>query len=172
MGNLVSCSARKGRKAAAARVILPGGEIRRLREPVKAAEIMLEHPTHFLVNAGSLTAGRRFSPLSADQDLESGNVYAAFPMKRLSSVITAADVAVLLVAAKKSPAKRLSAGNAAKVSPAEGGDETPGNDVGRLGVTSGFVGQEYRHRLSLCRSKKPLLETIIEEPVRTRVRLL
>ncbi|GKC94127.1 hypothetical protein Tco_1159569, partial [Tanacetum coccineum] len=53
----------------AARVIFPSGEIRQYKEPVKAAEIMFECPNFFLVNSESLNINRRFSPLSADEEL-------------------------------------------------------------------------------------------------------
>nr|GMD68228.1 uncharacterized protein LOC109157229 [Ipomoea batatas] len=151
----------------AARVILPGGEIRQFREAVKAAELMLEHPAYFLVNSRSLNMGRRFSALSADEDLEFGNVYIMFPMKRVNSVITAADMAVLLMAAN-SAAKRISGSANVKVSPdvaAATAGESPENDVS---PSDAFAGLEFRHRLSSCRSKKPVLETIVEEPIRVR----
>ncbi|VFQ78153.1 unnamed protein product [Cuscuta campestris] len=163
MGNQFSCRSvgvSEQIQAVSCKVLLPGGELRLLREPVKAAEIMLEHPAHFLVNAGSLVAGRRFSALAADDDLAFGNAYVVFPMKWLGSVITAEDVSVLV---RTAAAKRACSGSAGKVSPADG---SPVNDVDRLGAAA-----EYRqHRLSSCRSKKPLLETIVEEPDRIRGR--
>nr|GMD70380.1 uncharacterized protein LOC109157229 [Ipomoea batatas] len=169
MGNLTSCSIRGPRVGStkAARVILPGGEIRQFREAVKAAELMLEHPAYFLVNSRSLNMGRRFSALSADEDLEFGNVYIMFPMKRVNSVITAADMAVLLMAAN-SAAKRISGSANVKVSPdvaAATAGESPENDVS---PSDAFAGLEFTHRLSSCRSKKPVLETIVEEPIRVR----
>ncbi|XP_019160675.1 PREDICTED: uncharacterized protein LOC109157229 [Ipomoea nil] len=173
MGNFTSCSIRGPRVGTtkAARVVLPGGEIRQFREPVKAAELMLEHPAYFLVNSRSLNMGRRFAALSADEDLEFGNVYIMFPMKRVNSVVTAADMAVLLMAANSAP-KRISGSGNVKVSPdvaastaGEGAGESPESEVSR---SDAFAGLEFTHRLSSCRSKKPLLETIVEEPIRVR----
>lgn len=153
----------------AARVIFPGGEIRQFRDPVKAAELMLDCPTFFLVNSRSLTIGRRFSPLTADEDLEFGNLYVMFPMQRVNSVTMAADVAVFLMAAK-SAAKRISAGNV-KISPESGGDleETAGATT--VGIEVGgeaFPVPEYRYRMSACRSRRPMLDTITEEPLSSR----
>ncbi|GJV74524.1 F-box domain containing protein [Tanacetum coccineum] len=91
----------------AARVIFPSGEIRQYKEPVKAAEIMFECPNFFLVNSQSLNINRRFSPLSADEELEYGNIYIMFPMRRLNSMVTHADMAVFWMAAN-SAAKRIS----------------------------------------------------------------
>nr|KYP35847.1 hypothetical protein KK1_043084 [Cajanus cajan] len=97
MGNYVSCTLAPPlmKNAKATRVIIPTGEVKQFREIVKAAELMLEHPNYFLVNSRSLHIGRRFSPLAADEDLEFGNVYIFFPMRRVNSLVTPADMAVL-----------------------------------------------------------------------------
>lgn len=171
MGNFTSCTrlSHPMKNSKAARVIFPGGEIRQFRDPVKAAELMLDCPTFFLVNSRSLTIGRRFSPLTADEDLEFGNLYVMFPMQRVNSVTMAADVAVFLMAAK-SAAKRISAGNV-KISPESGGDleETAGATT--VGIEVGgeaFPVPEYRYRMSACRSRRPMLDTITEEPLSSR----
>ncbi|CAK8573954.1 unnamed protein product [Lathyrus sativus] len=170
MGNYVSCTLAPQlmRNAKATRVILPTGEVKQFREIMKAAELMLENPNYFVVNSRSLRISTRFSPLAADEELEFGNVYIFFPMRRLNSVVTGADMAVLFLAAN-SAAKRLRAGKT-RVQPDEstgGGVENDEKEcVPRLsleGVDSGFS-----YRLSYCRSKKPLLETINEEPIRSR----
>ncbi|XP_060184293.1 uncharacterized protein LOC132613982 [Lycium barbarum] len=163
MGNLTSCTIIPTIKnSKAARVVLPCGQIRQFREHVKAAEIMLENPNYFLVNSSSLNIGRRFSALSADEDLEFGNVYIMFPMKRVNSVVTASDMTMLLLAANSAP-KRISNGNV-KISP----ESPPESMTESTPETEVFpVGQEMKYRLS-CRSRKPSLETIMEEPVSSR----
>ncbi|XP_014512882.1 uncharacterized protein LOC106771422 [Vigna radiata var. radiata] len=173
MGNYVSCTLAPPlmKNSKATRVIIPTGEVKQFREITKAAELMLEHPTYFLVNSRSLHIGRRFSALAADEDLDFGNVYIFFPMRRLNSVVTAADMAVLFLAAN-SAAKRLSRGKT-RVLPDNGGGEVEKNsdaerevEIPRLsleGVDSGF-----QYRLNCCRSRKPALETISEEPARLR----
>ncbi|KVH96232.1 Protein of unknown function DUF4228 [Cynara cardunculus var. scolymus] len=102
--NLMISPRMKSNKAA--RVIFPTGEIRQFQESVKAAEIMLDCPNFFLVNSQSLNINRRFSPLSADEELESGNFYIMFPMRRLNSMITPADMALFWMSAN-SAAKRI-----------------------------------------------------------------
>ncbi|CAL5396665.1 unnamed protein product [Camellia sinensis] len=164
MGNYVSCSfiSPTMKNSKSARVIFPGGEIRQFRHPVKAAELMLECPTFFLVNSRSLNIGRRFSALAADEDLEFGNVYVMFPMKRVNSVVTAADVAVFFMAAN-SAAKRISGGTV-RISPASG-------DVSEnvaATVTVEFPVPEFQHRLAVCKSRRPVLDTITEEPLFSR----
>ncbi|KAK9074527.1 hypothetical protein SSX86_007125 [Deinandra increscens subsp. villosa] len=137
----------------AARVIFPSGEIRQFREPVKAAEIMFETPAFFLVNSRSLNINRRFSPLSADEDLEPGNIYIMFPMRRRNSIVTPADMAGFWMAGN-SAGKRISG----RVSPEMkcGGGVTVPEEV---------EVPEFSYRTAVCRSKKPLLDTIVEEPV-------
>ncbi|KDP34983.1 hypothetical protein JCGZ_09271 [Jatropha curcas] len=181
MGNFVSCTLATPliKSAKAARVILPGGEVRQFREQIKAAELMLECPNFFLVNSQSLHIGRRFSALAADEEVEFGNVYIMFPMKRLNSVVTAADMAVLFLAAN-SAAKRISGAgnnNKGRILPESGGvinlqeNLEMGSEDGESSSTEEiavFPMAEYQYRLSVCRSRKPMLETIKEEPVRSR----
>jgi hypothetical protein len=100
-----------------------------------------------------------------------------FPMKRVFSTVTAADMAVFFMTAN-SAARRISGGNnITRVLPESGGDqnarESPKgseNGAARLSLeeVEGFPLPEYKYRLSSCRSRKPMLETINEEPVRSR----
>ncbi|MQI32291.1 DUF4228 domain-containing protein, partial [Escherichia coli] len=150
----------------AARVIFPTGEVKQFKELVKAAELMLEHPNYFLANSRSLHIGRRFPVLAADEDLEFGNVYIFFPMRRVNSLVTAADMAVLFMAAN-SAVKRISGGKA-RVLPDNGGgvqqqaaeessqEDDNGGVVERLSLIGGESG--FHYRLSYCRSRKPVLE--------------
>ncbi|KAD4983095.1 hypothetical protein E3N88_19766 [Mikania micrantha] len=142
----------------ASRVIFPSGEIRRFRVSVKAAEIMLDCPGFFLVNSRTLNKiNRHFSPLSADEDLLPGNVYAMFPMRRMNSIVTPADMAVLWMAGKRI-SKRMPA------------------DEGELKVVEQprtvVEAPEFSHRTVVCRSRKPPLDTITEEPVSARYKML
>ncbi|XP_057810727.1 uncharacterized protein LOC131025126 [Salvia miltiorrhiza] len=171
MGNYASCAfvAPKLRSPRSARVILPTGEVRQFRQPVKAAELMLEAPNFFVVNSKSLAINRRFSPLAADEDLEFGNLYVMFPIRRSSSVVTAADVAVFLMAASSAP-KRITGGHSVRISPeAAAAIETASFPAdGATGLSLVAVAPEYQYRLSVCRSKRPGLDTILEEPVFSR----
>lgn len=177
MGNYISCTlaAPLIKNSKAARVIFPSGEVRQFREPVKAAELMLECPNFFLANSQSLHIGRRFSALGADEELEFGNVYIMFPMRRVNAIVTAADMAVFFMAAN-SAAKRISGANKIRDLPDSGGDNkqetSQGSEDGgsRLSLeeVEGFPMPEFEYRLSVCRSRKPMLETINEEPVCSR----
>lgn len=165
MGNFVSCTlaAAPGRNAKGAKVVLPCGDIRQLFEPTTAADLMFEVPNHFVVNSASMHVGRRFSALSADEELEMGSVYVLLPMRRLNSVVTAADLGVLLITANS--AVRRASGGKARVLP-ELGPAPAMSEVPRLNleeIEDEMVG-EFKARLCVSRSRKPMLETIVEEP--------
>lgn len=166
MGNYASCAlagAGTGKFSRTIKVVLPGGEIRTLKEPVKAAELMLETPNSFLVSARSLQIGRRFAALNADEDLEIGGVYVFFPMKRLNSVVGASDMGVLFLAAKKKDKVRV----VPEVSVQEE-EMAPAVSPARLKLeelAEELCLPEFSHRRSFCRSKKPVLDTIVEEPI-------
>ncbi|KAE9589394.1 hypothetical protein Lalb_Chr21g0308551 [Lupinus albus] len=178
MGNYISCTfippLTKNTKSA--RVIFPTSEVKQFKEIVKAAELMLELPNYFLANSRSLHVGRRFHALGADDELEFGNVYIFFPIRRVNSFVTAADVAVLLMAAS-STAKRISGGKT-RVQPDNGGgerrqlneEENNKNGVARLNL-EGVELIGFHNRLSYCRSRKPVLETINEESIKIRGRI-
>ncbi|PON68449.1 hypothetical protein PanWU01x14_096010 [Parasponia andersonii] len=190
MGNYISCTLATPlmKNSKAVRVIFPSGEVRQIRDQsVKAAELMLECPSFFLANSKSLHMGRRFSALAADEELEFGNVYVMFPMRRVNSVVTAADLAVFFMAAS-SAAKRIS-GSKVRILPESGGAGSGGGGNGKeadhghddhheikgqttlsLDGVEGFdqVMPEFKYRLAACRSRKPMLETIKEEPIRLR----
>ncbi|KAK9063705.1 hypothetical protein SSX86_017577 [Deinandra increscens subsp. villosa] len=163
MGNYVSACSLSPimRTNKAARVIFPTGEIRQFQDSVKAAEIMLDCPNFFLVNSKSLNINRRFSPLSADEDLEAGNVYILFPMRRVNSMVTPGDMAVFWLSANSAP-KRISG----RISP-DSSTVTLRNEGEQPPVAVVDV-EEFSHRLMVSRSKKPFLDTIKEEPVRSR----
>ncbi|XP_030499746.2 uncharacterized protein LOC115715087 [Cannabis sativa] len=189
MGNYVSCSLATPlmKNSKAVRVVFPGGEVRQLRDQiVKAAELMLECPNFFLANSKSLHIGRRFSALAADEELEFGNVYVMFPMRRVNSIVTAADLAVFFMAAN-SAAKRISGGKVRILPESGAGNGKVGNFVEQSGgdedqekgqTTSSLsfdgleafdqIVPEFKYRLAACRSRKPMLETIKEEPIRLR----
>ncbi|KFK25945.1 hypothetical protein AALP_AA8G183300 [Arabis alpina] len=181
MGNYV-CSAlsktsSSSSSSSSARVILPDGEVRHIHAPMKAAEVMMEIPRFFLVDAKSLKIGRKFNPLAADDDLQirGCHVYVAFPMTRATSAANASDMARLFVAAKKQQQQRRRVGSKSsgagngrngRVSPDGEGDDVKMISAGSklsLEDIEEFSAAEFMHRISVSKSKKPKLETIIEE---------
>ncbi|KAK1374626.1 hypothetical protein POM88_030819 [Heracleum sosnowskyi] len=170
MGNYASlCSSLISPAAKASKVIFPGGEVHQFRRPVKVAELMLESPNSFLVNTKSLNTGKRFTPLSADEDLEFGNVYIMFPMRRLKSVATADDMARLFMVANPTATNISGASNnKVRVLPETVSVASPEGSRFSFEEIEGFYAGEFKYRLSVSRSRKPLLDTITEEPVRSR----
>ncbi|WOG88983.1 hypothetical protein DCAR_0208218 [Daucus carota subsp. sativus] len=173
MGNYASlCTSLVSPTAKASKVIFPGGEVRQFRRPVKVAELMLDSPNSFLVNTKSLNTGKRFTPLSADDDLEFGHVYIMFPMRRLKSVVTRDDMARLFMVANPTPSKFAGAGhNKVRAVPESPPVASPESDTqdSRFSFEGieGFYPGELKYKLSVSRSRKPLLDTITEEPARS-----
>jgi hypothetical protein len=94
MGNLVS-----GAKAVrgGGKVVMADGSVRALSEPVSVAELMMDHPRHFVVDARVLKelgrrrehhhhhqqgGGAKVAPLPADHVLGAGGVYVLLPATR------------------------------------------------------------------------------------------
>lgn len=174
MGNYISCtlSAPGSKHLRAIKVIFPSGEIQQFQEPIQAAELMLEMPSFFVVNTRSLQIGRRFSALNADEELEFSNVYVMVSMKKLNSAVSAADMGALLLTANAA-AKRVSGGKVRMILPEYDVEEKENMAMEsqpklNLDDIEEYSSPEFVHRLSMCRSKKPLLETIAEEPVCSR----
>ncbi|KAI3665569.1 hypothetical protein L6452_44196 [Arctium lappa] len=158
MGNYVSCTlTHQDRKfSRVTKVIFPDNEIRKYQEPIKAAEVMMESPNSFVVHSKSLRVGARFSALNADEDLEFASVYVMFPMNKVNDVITTADLGSLFITAKKIDGRRICMENA------------PTPPRLKLEDIEEMSSLEFKRRISMCRSKKPLLDTIVEEQVCSR----
>ncbi|KAG2273222.1 hypothetical protein Bca4012_086015 [Brassica carinata] len=170
MGNYVSCALSKttssDSSSPSTKVILPDGEVRDINVPTKAAELMMEMPSHFLADAKSLKIGRKLISLAADDDLdvEGCHVYVAFHMTRVASAANASDMARIFMAGKK----RLRSCDNRKVSPEEEEEEDVRLITGtklNLEDIEEFSAVEFMHRISVSKSKKPELETIVEENV-------
>jgi len=171
MGNYMSCALAKAPGGRGARVILPDGGVRQVALPATAAELMMDAPGHFLVDARATTVGARLAALPADEELELGGAYAAFPMKRLGTPLAAAEAARLAAAAGTREARRSSAkvsddAPPAGVAAAAAEEKAPRlrlEDMEVDGAAAAELGA-LKHRLSNARARRrPTLETIEEE---------
>ncbi|KAG2334016.1 hypothetical protein Bca4012_000792 [Brassica carinata] len=173
MGNYASCALSNITPSSSSKVILPDGEVRHIHAPTKAAELMMEIPSFFLVDAKTLKLGRKLKPLAADDDLQTRgcHVYVAFPMTRATtSAANASDMARLFLAAKKQQRRRVRTAvkhcHNGRISP-EGEEDVKmvsvGSNLMSLEDTDEFSAAEFMHRISNSKSKKPKLETIAEE---------
>ncbi|KAJ4773061.1 HTH-type transcriptional regulator [Rhynchospora pubera] len=167
MGNYLSCTlAKAGTGGRHVKVILPDGRVSRFDGPVSAAELMLEAPGHFLTEAKCMHLGHRLTALSADEELEMAGVYVILPMNRLNAIATPSDMARLLVLARKEE-KRVQA--SARVQPdsvAHAHEKARVEEVDDAAAAAEI--DEFKHRLSVGRSRRPTLETIQEENYASR----
>ncbi|PAN31975.1 hypothetical protein GQ55_5G457900 [Panicum hallii var. hallii] len=104
MGNAPSCIplAPAGRgggcassSAAATKVIHADGTVTRLARPVRASELMLDHPGQFVCDSGRLAVGCRVPGVGADEILRPRHAYFLLPMDMLYSVLTDEEMAAL-----------------------------------------------------------------------------
>ncbi|GJM89679.1 hypothetical protein PR202_ga05890 [Eleusine coracana subsp. coracana] len=169
MGNYLSCTLAKTPGGRCARVILPDGGVRQVPLPATAAELMMDAPGHFLVDArAAARLGSRLAALAADEELELGGVYATFPMKRLGSPVAAADVARLAAAATREARRSAKVANVVAACPAAEAvaEEAPPRSLRLEEMVDDAAAAEIgvlKHRLSNARSRRPTLDTIQEE---------
>ncbi|XP_042439896.1 uncharacterized protein LOC122025191 [Zingiber officinale] len=83
--------------SASAKVINGAGEIEEYvgRRPVRAGEVMVEHPGQFVCDAGRLGVGYRVPGLAADEELERRRLYFLLPMDMLFSLLTEEEMEAL-----------------------------------------------------------------------------
>lgn len=106
-----------------------------------------------------------------------GNVYVLFPMRRVNSLVTAADFGALFMTAN-SAVRRASREQAGFLAGLERDAHGPPmeakiqaeNVVARLNLDEieDDTVKEFKARMSMCRSRRPLLETIYEETFSSR----
>ncbi|XP_051212913.1 uncharacterized protein [Lolium perenne] len=77
MGNFASAGS-------GAKIVMPDGTVRALGEPVSVAELMVEHPCHFVVDAWLVSTGAaaKVAALLADDVLDGAGVYVVLPAIR------------------------------------------------------------------------------------------
>ncbi|CAO2180687.1 unnamed protein product [Urochloa humidicola] len=106
MGNMPSCvplgpavggggCASSASSAAATKVIHADGTVTRLARPVRASELMLDHPGQFVCDSGRLAVGCRVPGVAADELLRPRHAYFLLPMDMLYSVLTDEEMAAL-----------------------------------------------------------------------------
>jgi len=94
MGNYVSCTSSKV-QSNVVRVIALYGSVQQFERPIKAAELMIDNPRHFVCHSTALVTGQRISALSADDEVELGHLYLLLPMHKLHSPLSPSEMASL-----------------------------------------------------------------------------
>nr|ABK25935.1 unknown [Picea sitchensis] len=106
MGSYISCSSNSVTSgtvtSGTVKVINSNGSVQTLQRRIKAAELMLDNPQHFVCHANGLQIGRRINPLTADEELDFGHLYFLLPMAKLHSVLSGTDMASLASKANSS----------------------------------------------------------------------
>ena len=95
-----------------AKVIDAQGNLRKVKLPAKAAELMLEEPGHIISPVEGLKRTRRVVAMRADDELSAANVYVLVPIGRVHYKVTDEDLAIIEAACsgkkrRKSGAKVL-----------------------------------------------------------------
>ncbi|XP_051181569.1 uncharacterized protein [Lolium perenne] len=196
MGNLMSAGAGAA-AASGGKVVMADGSVRALSEPVSVAELMMDHPRHFVVDArvlqqrkgGAGGGARKVAPLPADHVLGAGGLYVLLPATRGK---VSADEARRVLTASRSLArsKSMPGGLMRKMSTrkSRGADDsagsakreaTPAATVAEMErrnepvptETDGFEEHrpEFLSRELSCRGWKPSLNTIEERVMPKKV---
>ncbi|RCV45162.1 hypothetical protein SETIT_9G431400v2 [Setaria italica] len=138
MGNLVSAGAATA-ASGGGKVVMADGSVRALSEPVSVAELMMDHPRHFVVDArvlkeqgrreqqhhqqqgGAGGGGAKVAPLPADHVLGAGGVYVLLPATR--GKVSADEARRALSAARSLARSRSMPGLRRKLSSKKGREE-------------------------------------------------
>ncbi|XP_068638674.1 uncharacterized protein [Aristolochia californica] len=156
MGNSASCSPSIA-SARTIRVVFRDGRLEEYRRPLKAAELMLENPRHFVCDSNNLEEGQRVSGLAADEDLEPRQLYLLLPMDMLFSVLTSEEMSYL---SHKGSLKNGASTNIAKIFPVLGEFCLFPSEAKHARAA------EPTERFARQRSWQPALDTIVETPSR------
>ncbi|KAL5711032.1 hypothetical protein ACHQM5_021531 [Ranunculus cassubicifolius] len=73
--------------SAMVKVLYKDGRVEVFTRPIKAVELMLENPRHFVCDFSDLKVGHRIPGLVADEDLERRHLYFLLPIEMLYSVL-------------------------------------------------------------------------------------
>lgn len=157
MGNHVSCYSFLQSGPGTAKLFNSNGNLRRVKVPVTAAELMLEDPGYVVSRVDDLRRTRRILAMRADDVLSAGKAYLMVPLSRVHCVVSATEMALIDAPSKKMSKKRAGS----RVLPAGNDGETENSEV-QSRVLVGDGGSYGRQRVGNCRPWSPVLETISE----------
>ncbi|CAL4930619.1 unnamed protein product [Urochloa decumbens] len=142
MGNLISAGAAAAAASGGGKVVMADGSVRALSEPVSVAELMMDHPRHFVVDARVLKemgrreqrqpqqqgggGGAKVAPLPADHVLGAGGVYVLLPATR--GKVSADEARRALSAARSLARSRSMPGLRRKLSSKKGREEAAADE--------------------------------------------
>ncbi|XP_009799961.1 uncharacterized protein [Nicotiana sylvestris] len=93
------CSSCESTSVATAKLILQDGRLQEFPYPVKASYLLQRDPTIFICNSDEMEFGDVVSAISADEELQPGQLYFALPLSNLKRRLQAEEMAALAVKA-------------------------------------------------------------------------
>ncbi|KAF5206150.1 hypothetical protein FRX31_004263 [Thalictrum thalictroides] len=162
MGNTTSC-APLVLNGGVIKVLFKDGRVQVFTKPIKAVELMLEHPRHFVCDSSDLKVGHRIPGLAADEELERRHLYLILPIEMLYSVLTTDEMDALSLNVSKVIRSGGSSNHIAKIFPIFGEFCIFPSEFKAVDAATGSKPGE---RYSKQRSWRPALDTIVENSSR------
>lgn len=166
MGNATSCAPSILSNTGVVKVVSSDGRLEVYTRPVKAAELMLDKPGHFVCNSTDLKVGQRIPGLSADEELELRQLYFLLPMEMLYSVLTHEEISSLSYKASKVVKHGSTSKNFGRIFPLGLSDFCMFPSETKTLASPTTDHPKPVQRYSRQRSWSPALETIVETPSR------
>ncbi|CAH9069428.1 unnamed protein product [Cuscuta europaea] len=101
------CNSCESTSVSTAKLILEDGRLQEFPYPVKASYLLQKDPTVFICNSDEMDFGDVVSAISADEELQPGQLYFALPLSRLKRRLQAEEMAALAVKASSAFTKSL-----------------------------------------------------------------
>ncbi|CAH8367966.1 unnamed protein product [Eruca vesicaria subsp. sativa] len=93
------CSSYESTQVATAKLILQDGRMMEFTNPVKVGYVLQKNPMCFICNSDDMDFDDVVSAISADEDLQPGQIYFALPLSSLHQSLKAEEMAALAVKA-------------------------------------------------------------------------
>ncbi|CAN4082824.1 unnamed protein product [Withania somnifera] len=93
------CSSCESTSISTAKLILQDGRLQEFPYPVKASYLLQKDPSIFICNSDEMDFGDVVSAISADEELQPGQLYFALPLSNLKRRLKAEEMAALAVKA-------------------------------------------------------------------------
>ncbi|XP_057969828.1 uncharacterized protein LOC131158904 [Malania oleifera] len=99
------CNSCESTSVATAKLILQDGRLQEFQYPVKVSYVLQTDPTCFICNSDEMDFGDVVAAISADEELQPGQLYFALPLSKLKRPLQAEDMAALAVKASSALTK-------------------------------------------------------------------
>ncbi|KAG7544796.1 hypothetical protein ISN44_As12g003590 [Arabidopsis suecica] len=93
------CSSSESTQVATAKLILQDGRMMEFANPVKVGYVLLKYPMCFICNSDDMDFDDAVAAISADEELQLGQIYFALPLCWLRQPLKAEEMAALAVKA-------------------------------------------------------------------------